>query len=160
MENADFEANEKKIGNAAARALGASLQNQIKKTFDRRTGSLEKTNVRARYKDGRLDRLTINSPKYSFTTHYGSNKKGDTKETKRKATEVRSFERHLDNSIVEHTVKAHSRAGGTVKAHIKGIDYKATDHIAKAFRATNALNVLATELGNSRAVKIISQFDW
>lgn len=160
MENNDFEAHEKKIGSAAARALSASFRNQIKKSFDRRTGALEKTNVRARYKEGRLDRLTINSPKYSFTTHYGSAKKGTTKETNRRSTEVRSFARHLENSVIDHEVKAHSRAGGKVKAHIKGINYRATDHIAKAFRATNALDVLATELGSSRAVKILSQFDW
>lgn len=160
MDNNNLEAHEKKIGAAAARALKASFLNQIKKTFDSRTGALEKTNVRARYREGRLDRLIINSPKYSFTTHYGSAKKGDTKQTNRSPTAVRSFARHLENSVVDHQVKAHSRAGGTVKAHIKGINYKATDHIAKVFRATNALDVLATELGNSRAVKILSQFDW
>jgi len=160
MDNNDFEAKERLLGNAAAKALTASFRNQIKKTFDRRTGELDKTNVRARYKEGRLDRLVVNSPRYSFTTHFGSDKKGDTGETNRKGTEVRSFSRHLKNSVMDRDVKAHSRTGGTVKAHVKGIDYKATDHIAKAFRATNALNVLATQLGSSRAVLIVSQIDF
>lgn len=160
MDTTDFEAEEKKIGSAAGRALTASFQNQIKKTFDRRSGNLDKTNVRPRYRDGRLDRLVISSPKYSFTTHYGSSKKGDTPETTRKSSEVRSFARHLENSVMDHQVKAHTRSGGTVKAHIKGIDYRATNHITKALKATNALQVLGTHLGNNRAIKILSSFDW
>jgi len=160
MATTDFEAEEKKIGTAAGKALTASFQNQIKKMFDRRSGNLEKTNVRPRYKEGRLDRLVISSPKYSFTTHYGSDKKGDTPETTRKSAEVRSFARHLENSVMDHQVKAHTRAGGTVQAHIKGIDYRATNHIAKALKATNALEVLGTQLGNNRAIKILSSFDW
>ena len=160
MNNNDFEAKEKLLGNAAAKALTASFQNQIKKIFDRRSGNLDKTNVRPRYKEGRLDRLVISSPKYSFTTHYGSSKKGTTPETTRKGSDVRSFSRHLENSVMDNQVKAYHRSGGTVKAHVKGIDYKATNHIVKAFRATNALNVLATQLGSSRAVLIVSQIDF
>lgn len=162
MENTDLEAFEKKIGGAAAKALTASLRDQIQKTFDRRTGtgSLDKSVFNARYKDGRLDRLVMNSPVYSFTSHFGSDKKGNTAATNRKATEVRSFSRHLKKSVVEHPVKSHSRKGGAVKAHIKGIEYKAKNHIAKAFRATNALNVLSTNLGTSRAIIITSQIDF
>lgn len=160
MDSNDFQSQEKRLGSAAAKALTASFKNQIQKTFDRRTGALDETNVTARYKDGRLDRLVINSPKYSFTTHFGSEKKGDTGETNRKGTDVISFSRHLKNSVEDHSVKAHYRAGGVVKAHVKGIDYKATNHIAKAFRATNALHVLATQLGSSRAVLITSQIDF
>jgi hypothetical protein len=47
-----------------------------KRTFHRRTGTLLKSTVNANYKVGRLDRLTLNMPRYSFQQHFGSSLTG------------------------------------------------------------------------------------
>jgi hypothetical protein len=154
----DIEAEERKAGSVARAALRSSLLNQIKKTFSKRSGALEKSTVNARYKVGRLDRLVINTPKYSFTQHYGSSKTGTQKETSRKATSVKSFSRFIAGNTA--TVKAHDRKGGSVTAFNKNEPYKATDHISRAFKQTNALEVLATSLGQNRITNITSQIDF
>lgn len=154
----DIEAEERKAGSIARTALKASLLNQIRNTFKKRSGSLEKTNVTARYKSARLDRLTIQSPKYSFTQHYGSTKTGTQKATERKATNVKSFSRFLAGNTA--TVKSHDRKGGSVAAFNKNEPYKATDHLSRALKQTNALEVLATSLGQNRITNITSQIDF
>ena len=158
MEIVNIEAEERKAGSIARVALKASLINQIKRTFNRRSGALEKSTVNARYKNGSLDRLTISSPKYSFTQHFGSTLTGTQKATERKATSVKSFQRHLEGKVSE--VKTHERRGGSVRSMRKNEPYKATSHISKALQQTNALKNLATALGNNRVVLITSQIDF
>lgn len=158
MESINIEAEERKAGNIAKNALKASLITQIKGSFHRRSGALEKSTVNSRMKEGRLDRLVINSPHYSFKQHFGSSLTGTQKATERKGASVKSFQRHLEGKT--STVSAHTRTGGAVKAFNKNIDYKAHNHIAKALNQTNALEVLATSLGNNRMVLITSQIDF
>ena len=158
MEKVDIEAEERKAGSIARLALKASLINQIKSTFDRRSGALEKTTVNAKYKNGSLDRLTISSPKYSFTQHFGSSLTGTQKATERKGTSVKSFERHLEGLAVQ--VKSHDRKGTSVRAMRKNEPYKATSHISKALNQTNALENLATAIGKNRIVLVTSQIDF
>jgi formamidopyrimidine-DNA glycosylase len=158
MDIINIETEERKAGNIAKNALKASLVTQIKNTFHRRSGELEKSTVNSRMKDGRLDRLTINSPHYSFKQHFGSRLTGTQKATERKQASVKSFQRHLEGKT--SSVSAHTRMGGAVKALNKNIDYKAHNHIAKALNQTNALEVLATSLGNNRMVLITSQIDF
>jgi hypothetical protein len=134
MQIVDIEAKERAAGLKAAAALRAAYRMQIKSTFKRNSGTLEKSNISPRYRQGRLDRLVITSPHYSFKNHFGSTKKGMT--------------------------PVHSRKGKPVKAHSKNRQYKAFNHIALALKATNALEQLATDLGNNRAVLITSQIDF
>lgn len=158
MESINIEAEERKAGNLAKNALKAALISQIKSTFHRRSGTLEKSTVNSRMRDGRLDRLILNSPKYSFTQHFGSSLTGTQKTTERKGASVKSFQRHLEGMVTP--VNAYERQGGIVKAFHKNINYKAQNHIAKALKQTNALDVLATSLGQNRVVLITSQIDF
>lgn len=158
MAEINIEALERKAGNAARTALKASLINQIQRTFHRRTGTLLKSTVLARYRDGRLDRLVLDSPKYSFTQHFGSSLSGTQKATERKGTTVKSFQRHLEGMVTQ--VEAHERKGGFVKAFNKNEPYGAHDHLSRALKQTPALDNLATALGNHRAVLIASQIDF
>ena len=154
----DIEAEERKAGGIARTALKASLLNQIKRTFHKRSGTLLKSTVNARYKEARLDRLTISSPKYSFTQHYGSSKTGTQKATERKATSVKSFQRHLEGMVT--AVKSHERSASSVKAFNKNEPYNAHDHLSRALKQTNALEVLATSLGQNRITNITSQIEF
>lgn len=158
MNNINIEAEERKAGNIAKNALKASLVTQIKNTFHRGSGELEKSTVSSRMKDGRLDRLTINSPHYSFKLHFGSSLTGTQEQTNRRPAFVKSFQRHLDSKTI--IIAPSARKGGSVKAFKKNIHYKAHNHIAKALNQTNALKVLATSLGNNRMVLITSQIDF
>lgn len=158
MANVDIEANERKAGSAARGALKASLLSEIRSTFKRRSGNLEKSNVTAKYKEGRLDRLVLNSPHYSFKNHYGSSLTGTQEATDRNGAAVKSFQRHLQGKTVQ--VQAHQRDGGNVRSLRKNRDYKAHNHIAKALKQTNALETLATALGENRMVLITSQIDF
>jgi hypothetical protein len=158
MESINIEAEERKAGNIAKNALRASLITQIQSSFHRRSGTMEKSTVNSSMKDGRLDRLALDTPKYSFTQHFGSSLSGTQKPTERKGASVKTFQRHLEGRI--STVSAHVRTGGSVKAFNKKIDYKASNHIAKALRQTNALEVLATSLGENRIVLVTSQINF
>lgn len=158
MEKVDIEAEERKAGSIARTALKASLINQIKRTFHRRSGTMEKSTVLARYKNGRLDRLAINMPRYSFQQHFGSSLTGTQKATERKGTSVKSFQRHLEGMVTQ--VNAYDRKGGPVKAMRKNIKYGAHDHISRALKQTSALENLATALGKNRIVLITSQIDF
>ena len=159
MEKVDIEAEERKAGKIAAAALKASLINQIKRTFHRgKTGMMEKSTVLPRYKDARLDRLVLQMPRYSFQQHFGSSLTGTQKETERKGTTVKSFQRHLEGMVTE--VKSHDRRGGSVRAMRKNIKYGAHDHISRALKQTNALENLAAALGKNRIVLITSQIDF
>lgn len=159
MEIVNIEAEERKAGKIAAAALKASLINQIKITFHRgKTGMMEKSTVLPRYKDARLDRLVLQMPRYSFQQHFGSSLTGTQKETERKGTTVKSFQRHLEGMVTE--VKSHDRRGGSVRAMRKNIKYGAHDHISRALKQTNALENLATALGKNRIVLITSQIDF
>ncbi|MFW0737572.1 hypothetical protein [Flavobacterium sp. T12S277] len=154
----NFEVEEKKAGNIARSALKTSYLNQVRTTFKRHLGNLEKSNFSARYREGRLDRLVLVTPGYSFKSHFGSSKTGAQKESNRKSSNVKSFSRHTNGKTIQ--ISAHLRKGGTVKAFNKNRDYTATDHISKALRATNALENLATALGNNRIVVVTSQIDF
>ncbi len=158
MADIDIEALERKAGNVARTALKASLINQIQRTFHRRTGTLLKSTVLARYREGRLDRLVLNTPKYSFTEHFGSDKSGTQKPTERKGSSVKTFQRHLEGKTT--TVKSYDRAGGSVVGFNKNEPYGAHNHLSRALKQTPALENLATALGNHRAVLIASQIDF
>jgi ABC-type lipoprotein release transport system permease subunit len=156
--NINFDSEEKKAGNKAAAALRSALRAQIKSDFQSRSGAMERSNVTARFKEGNLDRLVMHSPHYSFTEHFGSSLTGTQKQTVRSGSTVRSFQRHIKGET--SFVQAHTRSGGNVKAFRKNIHYKAKNHIAEALKSTEALNALATELGNNRIVLITSQIDF
>jgi hypothetical protein len=158
MEPINIEAEERKAGNIAKNALKVSLITQIQGSFHRRSGGMEESTVNSQMKDGRLDRLVINTPKYSFTQHFGTSLTGTQKPTERKGASVKSFQRHLEGKV--SSVSAHVRTGGSVKAFNKNIDYKASNHIAKALKQTNALEVLATSLGENRIVLVTSQINF
>jgi len=135
MQDANFEAKERAAALKAAAGLRAAYRTQIKSTFNRgKSGKLEKSTFTPRFRDGRLDRLVLVSPHYSFKNHFGSTKKG--------------------------TTPAHSRNGHPVKAHTKNRNYNAFNHIALAFKSTNALEQLATDLGENRIVLITSQIQF
>lgn len=155
----NFETIERNAGNVARASLQASYLSQIRRTFRRgKTGKLEKSSVRTKYRSGWLDRLILVSPKYSFQEHFGSNKTGTQKETQRRAGNVKSFIRHRKGK--SETVRPHRRSGGSVKAFNKNRRYTAKDHITRALRNTNALEVLATSLGENRIVLVASQINF
>lgn len=155
-----FESDEKKAANIARAALKSSLINQIKRTFHRgKTGKLLKeSNVNSRFVLGRLDRLVLNSPRYSFQSNFGSTKSGFQKSGSRRGGSVKSFVRHLDGKKIE--VHSHDRQGTTVAAFDKNIRYKTRNHISRALKQTKALENLATALGENRIVLISSQIDF
>lgn len=155
MENRNIEAEERKAGSKAARELRGALRSEISSVFKRRTGGLDKSNVTARYRDARLDRLVITSPHYSFKEHFGSSLSGNTPGHSRKPGNVKSFQRHLAGRTIP--VAAHTRSGGAVASHNKGRNYESRNHIAKALNTSNALEELATALGNNRIVDITSR---
>lgn len=154
----NFESEERKAANIARSALKASFLSQIRRTFHRRSGTMEKSTVNTRFRIGRLDRIVLKSPRYSFQSHFGSSKKGTQKASQRKGASVKSFRRRTHNKTVE--VHSHSRKGGSVVAFNKNRRYNARNHIARALKQTNALEVLATSLGNNRIVLITSQIDF
>jgi hypothetical protein len=158
MEGINIEVQERKAGSIARAALTTSLMSQIKSNFNRRSGNLEKSKFNARYKNGHLDRLVLNSPKYSFTQHFGSSLAGTQKATERKGATVKSFQRHLEGMVTQ--VKSYDRKGGSVSAMNKKEPYKAYDHIAKALKQSPALENLATALGENRIVLIASQINF
>ncbi|MBN8565216.1 MAG: hypothetical protein J0M25_00590 [Flavobacteriales bacterium] len=134
MQDPDFEAKERAAAIKAAAGLRAAYRSQVTSTFKRGTGKLQKSTFSSRFREGRLDRLVLSSPHYSFKNHFGSTKKGIT--------------------------PAHTRKGKPVKAHSKNRTYKGYNHIAEALKATNALEQLATDLGQNRAVLITSQINF
>lgn len=158
MEEINIEAEERKAGNIAKNALKASLLNQIHRTFHRRSGSLLKSTVGARFKNERLDRLVLETPKYSFTQHFGSSLPGTQKATERQGSSVKSFQRHVKGKVSE--VDAHERRGGSVRGFIKNEPYGTHNHLSRALSQTPALENLATALGNNRAVLIASQIQF
>lgn len=158
MSNSDFLEKERISGNKAARALQQSFRSKIAEIFKKDTGESLKSTFSARYREGRLDRLVLKAPHYTFKQHYGSILTGTTPSTHRKETIVSAFTRYVNGEAQE--VVTHRRRATQVKAHIKGIDYKATNHIAEALRKTSALETLATELGENRIVLITSQIDF
>lgn len=158
MVDSSFLEKERAAGRKASAALRVAFRAKIKSTFNRRSGDMEKSTVTAKYKEGFLDRLVLGSPHYSFKHHFGSSLSGTTGATSRKQSSVNSFSRHVNGENV--TVKSHTRKATNVVAHIKGIDYKSKNHIAEAFKSTNALQQLATDLGENRIVNITSQIDF
>lgn len=158
MQDQDFQALEKKAGSQAASSLRAAFRSEIKSTFKRRSGKLEKSNVSPRYRDGQLDRLVLSSPRYSFQSHFGSNKTGDTSETTRAGSNVRPFRRRRKDSGVSHDVKSFYRSGTKVDSHDKKMKYKSYNHLSAALRKSqSALEKLATDLSENRAVEIMSK---
>lgn len=149
---------EREAGRKASSALTNSIRSKTKSLFKRRSGDMDLSRFYPRYRDGRLDRLILTSPHYSFKQHFGSAKHGTTPETQRKQTEVAEFTRTIKGET--QTVKAHIRKATSVKAHDKGINYKAQNHISKALKESNALNQLADDLGENRSVFITSQIEF
>lgn len=152
------EQKEREAGQRAAVALKTALRAKIGSTFKKRSGLLSKSTVSAKYREGRLDRLTIQSPHYSFKLHFGAAQKAKTPSFDREQHDVNSFSRVVSGK--NQTVKAHKRKNSKISAHAKGVKYKAYNHIADAIKSSNALEVLATELSENRAVKISSQINF
>lgn len=149
---------ERKAASVARAELKSSLLSAIRSTFKRQSGKMQQSTVTNKFVDGLLDRMSINSPKYSFTEHFGSDKSGTQGATSRSESEVKSFQRHLGSKVVP--VAAHHRSGADVRAFNKNRRYLAKNHIARALNNTNALDKLATAIGESRAVIITSQIDF
>lgn len=158
MFNPEFQAQERKAASKARSSLNVALRSSIKRKFKSRTGKMEKSNVTSRFRDGMLDRLVLNSPHYSFKNHFGSSLTGNTPETNRAETNVQAFVRKIKSKSI--SIEAHTRRATKVAAHNKGIQYKAYNHIADALKSSNALEQLATDLGNNRIVQIASQIDF
>jgi len=155
MVSDDFQRKEKSAGRKATASLGTALRSEIGSTFNRQTGSMEESRFSSKFRDGRLDRIVLTSPHYSFKSHFGSSLSGQTKGFQRKAANVKSFVRHVRG--VAQTVEAHTREGGSVRSFTKNRTYKAYNHISSALNATPALQNLATALGENRIVDIVSQ---
>lgn len=149
---------ERKAANVARNELKVSLLSAINATFKRRTGAMEKSTVSNKFIDGLLDRITLNSPHYSFKEHFGSAKTGTQGPSSRSDSDVKSFARHLSGKTIQ--VSAHHRAGGEVRGFSKNRKYLAKHHISRALNNTNALDKLATAIGESRSVIITSQIDF
>jgi hypothetical protein len=158
MQDPNFEAKERAAGLKAAAALRGAYRNIVKSTFKRKSGTEEKSNFSPRFREGRLDRIVMQAPHYSFKKHYGSTKTGTNKASKRSAHAVKAHTRQYEGMV--RTVRAHNRRATTVGPYKKNIDYKAYNHIAMALKASNALNQLATELGQNRIISITSQIDF
>lgn len=156
--NLNFEAEERKAGRKAATTLRKDIRSQIQRFFHERSGDLAKSTVTSRYKDGQLDRLVLNMPRYSFQSHFGSTKTGIQKPTSRKGAEVKGFQRHVKGKTID--VQSYTRSGGNVVGFNKNRNYRAYNHIARVLQQTKALEVLATDLGNNRAILITSQIDF
>lgn len=62
---------EKRIGKTAAKKLTSEMRTVIRLSTEKRTGDAELTDVRAKYKNERLQRLVIQAPHYVFKLHYG-----------------------------------------------------------------------------------------
>lgn len=154
----DFLQKEREAGRKASAALTRELRSEIKSLFKRKSGELEKTNVSSRYKDGRLDRLVLTSPYYGFIKHYGSIKTGKTGTKNRSGGPVKSFTRQYEGMV--RPVKAHFRKASIIPGHNKNIDYKSSNHIAEAFKKSNAIEILATDLAENRAVDISSKISF
>lgn len=158
MQDPNFENKERAAGLKAAAALRAAYRTIVKSTFKRKSGSEEKSNFSPRFREGRLDRIVMQAPHYSFKKHYGSTKTGITKTTNRSGHSVKAHTRQYEGMV--RSVRAHNRKATVVVPHKKNIDYKAYNHIAMALKATNALEQLATELGQNRIIQITSQIDF
>lgn len=154
-----FEVNERKAGNIARIALKDSFLSQLRKTFERgKTGNLERSTVNTRFRAGRLDRLILKSPRYSFQSHFGSSKTGTQKPSNRREADIKSFTRHVKGKKIE--ISSHRRSGGSVAGFNKKIKYRARNHISRTLNETKALENLATALGENRIVLIASQIDF
>lgn len=151
----DFLQREKQAGQKASGLLRRELRAEIQSVFKKISGNMEKSNVTARYRDGRLDRLVLSSPHYSFKHHYGSVKTGKTRTKIRSGGPVKSFVRQYEGMV--RPVRAHIRKAAVVPQHNKGIDYKSYNHIAEAIKKSNVLEILATDLAENRAVDIVSK---
>jgi hypothetical protein len=150
---------ERKAARRASNLLKSAIRSQISKTFTRRTGKMDESTVTPRYDNtGLLDRISLESPVYSFQLHFGSTKKGKQGSTTRKLSYVRDYARVLHGKT--QFMAAHRRRGGRVAPMNKNIEYKAYDHIGKAMKSTNALQQLATDIAENRAVNITSQIDF
>lgn len=151
----EFLQREKQAGQRASSLLGRELRSEISSVFKKETGQMEKSNVTPRYRDGRLDRLVLTSPHYSFKLHYGSVKSGKTKTKVRSGGPVRAHVRQYEGMV--RTVRAHVRKRSIIPQHNKNIDYKGYNHIAQAIKKSNVMEVLATDLAENRAVDIVSK---
>lgn len=66
----ELQALEKKIGKEAATKLKAAFKTTLNQSL-KITGESKKATVTAKYKQGRLDRLTFSAPRYIFIQNYG-----------------------------------------------------------------------------------------
>ncbi len=62
---------ERKYGKEAAAVLTKSLRSMVAQTSGKKTGEALKSRVTPKYKNQRLDRLSIIAPHYIFKQHFG-----------------------------------------------------------------------------------------
>jgi hypothetical protein len=86
----DFIQKEKEIALKAVKKLRGAVRQQIANSSTSRTGNeLRLGNAGSRFKDGRLQRLTIKAPYYTFMRNYGfEGKKSNGINMRLKATEA------------------------------------------------------------------------
>lgn len=158
-ETNNWQDKENRSGRKAAALLKNALRSRISQKFKRRSGAMDRTNVSAIFRQGRLDRLAITSPKHSFIQHFGySEPNENVKATTRKPGFVKSYFR--DGVMTGRSVRNYSRKGGFVSHYTRNISNENKDHISDALNSSNILENLASELGENRAVFVTSQINF
>lgn len=155
MANDNWQEIEKRAGLKAARALRNALRSEISRAFRNRSGQIRKTNVSARFNRGLLDRLVITSPRYSFPQHYGYHWPDEVvKPHNRRANSVKS---HFRGGALGtgKIISSYFRKGSRVFSYRRDIENKPKEHFSAAIIDSNILETLATDLAESRSVKII-----
>jgi len=91
---------EKQISAIAVKKLRSAVREQISKTSDVKTGQAVRVGgAGSRFKNGRLQRITITAPHYIFKQNYGfEGKKSNGVNQRLKATDV--FSKAIDSSNI------------------------------------------------------------
>ncbi|HSD07895.1 hypothetical protein [Flavobacterium sp.] len=86
----DFAQKEKEIASVAVKKLRGTVRQEIANTSNKRTGeALKIGNAGSRFKFGRLQRITLKAPYYTFMQNYGfEGKKSNGVNQRLKATDV------------------------------------------------------------------------
>jgi hypothetical protein len=96
----DILGKEKEITGVVVKKLRSAVREQISKTSEAKSGQAIKTGgAGSRFKNGRLQRITLSAPHYIFKQHYGfEGKKSNGVNQRLKGTNV--FEKALDSANV------------------------------------------------------------
>lgn len=96
----DIAQREKEITSQAVKKLRAAVRQAVATTSEKRTGeALKMANAGSRFKFGRLQRITLKAPYYTFMQNYGfEGKKSNGVNQRLKATDV--FAKAIDSSNI------------------------------------------------------------